>query len=74
MRLLFTSLAAAAAIATVAVAHAQSQKGDLWDITSQMEMPGMPMPCRPALNEFALARNSRHFRPARTVRSPSNRN
>ena len=43
MRLLFTSLAAAAAIATVAVAHAQSQKGDLWEITSQMEMAGMPM-------------------------------
>ena len=35
MRLLFTSLAAAAAIATGGVAHAQIQKGDLWDITSQ---------------------------------------
>jgi hypothetical protein len=43
MRLLVTSFAAVAAIATVAVAYAQTQKGDLWDITSQMEMPGMPM-------------------------------
>ena len=43
MRLLPTSFAAVAAVAIVAVAHAQPQKGDLWDITSQMEMPGMPM-------------------------------
>ena len=41
MRLRFASLAAAAAVAIVP-AQAQSPKGDAWDITSQMEMPGMP--------------------------------
>lgn len=43
MRVFFHSLAAAVAIATSSAAQAQPQKGDLWDITSQMEMPGMPM-------------------------------
>ena len=56
MRLLFTSLAAAAAIATVAVAHAQSQKGDLWDITSQMEMPGMPMAMPPSTQRVCASK------------------
>lgn len=41
MRLRFASLAAAAAVAIVPVAQAQSPKGDAWDITSQMQMPGM---------------------------------
>lgn len=56
MRSLFTFLAAIAVIANAAVAHAQTQKGDLWDITSQMEMPGMPMAMPPSSQRVCAPR------------------
>ena len=62
MRLIFVSLAAVAAIAPVAAANAQSQKGDLWDITSQMEVPGMPMPMPANTQQVCVGKDQPPFR------------
>ena len=44
-RLRRLAVAAAAALVLVPVAHAQ-QKGDQWEVTVRMEMPGMTMPAQ----------------------------
>lgn len=62
MRLRFTSLAAAAAVAIVPVAQAQSPKGEAWDITSQMEMPGMPMAMPATTQRVCTAKEQPPFR------------
>ena len=62
MRLLITSIAAAVAIAAVAVVQAQGRKGDLWDITSQMEMPGMPMAMPASTQQVCVGKDQPPFR------------
>ena len=62
MRLLFVSLAAVAAVAIVPVGHAQSPKGDAWDITSQMEMPGMPTAMPATTQRVCTAKEQPPFR------------
>ncbi len=62
MRLLFACLAAATAVTIVPVAQAQSPKGDSWEITSQMEMPGMPTAMPATTQRVCTAKEQPPFR------------
>ncbi len=62
MRLLFASLTAATAVAIIPVAQAQSPKGDSWEITSQMEMPGMPTAMPATTQRVCTAKEQPPFR------------
>jgi len=62
MRMLFACLAATAVVAIVQVVQAQGLKGDAWDITSQMEMPGMPMAMPATTQRVCAAKEQPPFR------------
>jgi hypothetical protein len=55
----FRTLAAAAALALIATPAAAQEKGDQWEITVKMEMPGMPMAMPPQTTRVCMPRNAK---------------
>ena len=53
------TLVAVAALALVATPAAAQEKGDQWEITVKMEMPGMPMSMPPQTTRVCMPRNAR---------------